>query len=138
MPHVTDPGTPAPPLAPRFLPGGAQAVLPEDPYAWMRDRDLPAMRDYLAAERAHYDQQLDAGLHEELAAELIARVAPAGRGRADYDVAIPPAPINRALAAHSSASSYLPRYNSGWIPPNSTRPTSASRPIDSNSCTASR
>jgi oligopeptidase B len=43
----------------------------------MRDRDLPAMRDYLAAERAHYDQQLDAGLHEELAAELIARVAPA-------------------------------------------------------------
>src|SRR5215831_5108584 len=77
MPHVTDPGTPAPPVAPRFLPGGAQAVLPADPYAWMRDRDLPAMRDYLAAERAHYDQQLDAGLHEELAAELIARVAPA-------------------------------------------------------------
>ena len=77
MPHVTDPGTPAPPVAPRFLPGGAQSVLPADPYAWMRDRDLPAMRDYLAAERAHYDQQLNAGLHEELAAELIARVAPA-------------------------------------------------------------
>src|SRR5215469_16493843 len=72
MPHVTDPGTPAPPVAPRFLPGGAQAVLPADPYAGMRDRDLPAMRDYLAAERAHYDQQLDAGVHEELAAELIA------------------------------------------------------------------
>src|SRR5690242_13187154 len=71
MPHVTDPGTPAPPVAPR----GPQAG--PDPYAWMRDRDLPAMRDYLAAERAYYDQQLDAGLHEELAAELIARVAPA-------------------------------------------------------------
>src|SRR5689334_14819955 len=77
MPHVTDPGTPAPLVAPRFLPDGAQAVLPGDPYAWMRDRDLPAMRDYLAAERAYYDQQRDAGLHEELAGELIARVAPA-------------------------------------------------------------
>ena len=43
----------------------------------MRDRDLPAMRDYLAAERAYYDQQLDGGLCEELAGELIARVAPA-------------------------------------------------------------
>src|SRR5215472_2405456 len=75
MPHVTDPGTPPPPVAPRFLPGGPQPG--PDPYAWMRDRDLPAMRDYLAAERAYYDQQLDAGRHEELAAELIARVAPA-------------------------------------------------------------
>src|SRR5205823_5196482 len=74
-----DPGTPAPPVAPRFLPGGPPAVLPggdPDPYAWMRDRDLPAMRDYLAAERAYYDQQRDAGLCGELAAELIARVAP--------------------------------------------------------------
>src|SRR5262249_55453606 len=77
MPHVTDPGTPAPPVAPRFLHGGPQAVLPADPYAWMRDRDLPAMREDPAAERAYYDQQLDAGLHGELAAELIARVAPA-------------------------------------------------------------
>ena len=71
---------PAPPVAPRFLPGGPQAVLADgkpDPYAWMRDRDLPAMRDYLAAERAYYDQQLDAGLREELAAELTARVAAA-------------------------------------------------------------
>src|SRR5713101_7151675 len=71
MPHLTDPGTPAPPVAPRFLPGGPQAVLPGgDPYAWMRDRDLAAMR-------AYYDEQLDAGLCEELAGELIARVAPA-------------------------------------------------------------
>jgi hypothetical protein len=71
MPHVTDPGTPAPPVAPRFLPGGPPAVLPggdPDPYAWMRDRDLPAMRDYLAAERAYYDQQLDTRLCADLAA----------------------------------------------------------------------
>jgi oligopeptidase B len=76
MPPVTDPGTPAP-VAPRFLPGGPPAVLPggePDPYAWMRDRDHPAMRGYLAAERAYYDQHADAGLREQLAAELIARV----------------------------------------------------------------
>jgi oligopeptidase B len=82
MPHVTDPGTPAPgpPVAPRFLPGGPAAVLAggePDPYAWMRDHDLPAMRGYLAAERAYYDQQMDTGLRDELAAELIARVATA-------------------------------------------------------------
>jgi len=79
MPHVTDPGTPGarPPAAPRFLPGGPAAVLADgepDPYAWMRNSDLPAMRDYLAAERAYYDQQTDARLREELAGELIARV----------------------------------------------------------------
>jgi oligopeptidase B len=78
MPHRTDPGTP-PPAAPRFLPGGPSAVLgaEPDPYAWMRNRDLPAMRDYLAAERAYYDGQRDAGLCAELAGELIARVAAA-------------------------------------------------------------
>ena len=79
MPHVTDPDTPAgrPPVAPRLLPGGPPAVLASgepDPYAWMRDRDLPAMRDYLAAERAYYDRQVDTGLREELAGELIGRV----------------------------------------------------------------
>ncbi len=48
-----------PPVAPRFLPGGPPGGPAADPYAWMRDRDLPAMRDYLAAERAYYDQQMD-------------------------------------------------------------------------------
>ena len=79
MSHVTDPDTPTarPPVAPRFLPGGPSATLADgepDPYAWMRARDLPSMHAYLAAERAYYDQQMDAGLCEELAAELIARV----------------------------------------------------------------
>jgi protease II len=79
VPHVTDHGLP-PPVAPRFLPGGRAAILAggePDPYAWMRDRDLPAARDYLAAERAYYDRQLDTGLRNELAAELTARVLPA-------------------------------------------------------------
>src|SRR5215831_11490572 len=76
MPHVTDHRLP-PPVAPRFLPGGPSAITrggEPDPYAWMRDRDLPATRDYLAAERAYYDQQLDIGLRDQLAAELTARV----------------------------------------------------------------
>ncbi len=76
MPRVTD-HVPPPPVAPRFLPGGPPARLTSgepDPYAWMRDRDLPATRDCLAAERAYYDQQLDTGLRDELAAELTARV----------------------------------------------------------------
>jgi oligopeptidase B len=64
-------GGPVPPAAPTS--GGP------DPYAWMRDRDLPAMRDYLAAERAWYDRWLDSvrGTRDELAAELTARVIPA-------------------------------------------------------------
>jgi oligopeptidase B len=76
MPHVTDHVLP-PPVAPLFLPGGPPAILAgsePDPYTWMRDRDLPATRDYLAAERAYYDQQLDTGLRDELAAELTGRV----------------------------------------------------------------
>jgi oligopeptidase B len=65
-----------PPVAPRFLPGGSPAGPAADPYAWMRDRDLPAMRDYLAAERAYYDQQTEPAreLWEELAGELTGRV----------------------------------------------------------------
>ncbi len=78
----------APPVAPRFLPGGPPGG--EDPYAWMRDRDLPAMRDYLAAERAYYDQQMAplGRLREELAGELIGRVPEAEESvswrRGDY------------------------------------------------------
>jgi oligopeptidase B len=70
-------GGPPPPVAPRFLPGGPPAST--DPYAWMRDHDLPALRDYLAAERAYYDRQMAParGLREELAGELTGRMAPA-------------------------------------------------------------
>src|ERR1700733_13364993 len=59
---------PAPPVA--LASGGP------DPYAWMRDRDLPAMRDYLAAERAYYDRWLESvrGLRSSLAGELAARM----------------------------------------------------------------
>jgi len=61
----------SPPVAPAA--GGP------DPYAWMRDRDLPAMRDYLSAERAWYDHWLASvrGPRDELAAELAARLIPA-------------------------------------------------------------
>jgi oligopeptidase B len=61
------------------VPPVAPASGDPDPYAWMRDRDLPAMRDYLAAERAYYDRWLESvrGLRDELAAELTARVIPA-------------------------------------------------------------
>jgi oligopeptidase B len=50
-----------------------------DPYAWMRDRELPAMKDYLTAERAWYDHWLESvrGLRDQLGAELVARVIPA-------------------------------------------------------------
>ena len=62
-----------PPVAPRG-PGA-------DPYAWMRDRDQPQLREYLAAERAYYDEQTAPlrALREELFAELAARLR-AGRG----------------------------------------------------------
>ena len=50
-----------------------------DPFAWLRYRDLPAVRGYLAAERGYYDQQMAplAGLRDELAAELTGRLAAA-------------------------------------------------------------
>ena len=68
---------PQPPVAPRFLPGGPPDGT--DPYAWMRDHDLPAMRDYLAAERAYYDQRMEPTrqLREDLAGELTGRMAAA-------------------------------------------------------------
>ncbi len=45
----------------------------------MRDRDQPQLREYLAAERAYYDEQTAAqrALREELFAELAARLPPA-------------------------------------------------------------
>jgi oligopeptidase B len=45
----------------------------------MRDHDLPAMRDYLAAERAYYEQETapTRALQDRLLAEMTARVAPA-------------------------------------------------------------
>ncbi len=50
-----------------------------DPYAWMRDAGDPAMRQYLADERAYYERQMahTAGLRDRLTAEMSARVAPA-------------------------------------------------------------
>jgi len=67
------------PPAPGPAPPAAPASGGPDQYAWMRDRDLPAMRDYLAAERAYYDYWLESvrRLRDELAAELAARVIPA-------------------------------------------------------------
>jgi oligopeptidase B len=45
----------------------------------MRDRDQPEMREYLAAERAYYDQQTAPlrGLRQDLFAEMAARLRPA-------------------------------------------------------------
>jgi oligopeptidase B len=75
---------PAPPVAPVAAdlniavppaPDGA----PPDPYGWMRDPDLPALHDYLAAERAYYDLQMapTRTLQDRLLGEMTARVAPA-------------------------------------------------------------
>jgi len=48
-----------------------------DDYAWMRDHSAPALLEYLAAERAHYDAQTRrlAGLTEDLYAEAVSRTA---------------------------------------------------------------
>ncbi len=50
-----------------------------DPYGWMRDAQLPAMRGYLAAERSYYEQQVAPlrGLRDELRQEMTGRVAAA-------------------------------------------------------------
>jgi oligopeptidase B len=71
---------PEPPVAPRIpfvRPVHDEAVA--DDYAWMRNPDDPALRDYLAAERAYYDdcsRRLE-GLAATLAAEAESRI-PAG------------------------------------------------------------
>src|SRR5215468_5779892 len=64
----------SPPVAPA-RPDKAVA----DPYAWMRDAGDPALRAYLAAERAYYDQRTarTVAVREELAGQMSARVAPA-------------------------------------------------------------
>jgi oligopeptidase B len=50
-----------------------------DPYEWMRDPSRPALRDYLAAERAYYDRAVEPtrGLQDRLLAEMTGRVAAA-------------------------------------------------------------
>jgi len=67
----------APPAAARIpsartLHGSAET----DDYAWMRDHEQPALREYLAAERAYYDAHAAhlAGLTGRLAAESAGRI----------------------------------------------------------------
>ena len=69
------PVAPVAPVAADVEPGSAAG----DPYAWMRDPDLPALHDYLAAERAYYDREMAPAreLEGRLLAEMTARVAPA-------------------------------------------------------------
>ncbi len=57
-----------------------------DNYAWMRDHDAPAMRDYLAAERAYYDEQTHdlADLTEQLFGEAVARTQAAAEDSAAW------------------------------------------------------
>ena len=72
-PRQSGPVAPAAPRIPavRHLHGRTDV----DNYAWMRDHDDLAMRDYLAAERAYYDEQTRdlAELTEQLFGEAVAR-----------------------------------------------------------------
>jgi oligopeptidase B len=74
-PQQSGPVAPTAPRVPavRQLHGHADV----DNYAWMRDHDAPAMRDYLAAERAYYDEQTGdlAELTDQLFAEAVARTS---------------------------------------------------------------
>ena len=69
----------APPVAPVAADVEPGTSATSDAYAWMRDHDLPAMRDYLAAERAYYERETapTRALQDRLLAEMTARVAPA-------------------------------------------------------------
>ncbi len=82
------PHPPVPPVAPRRR--SAREMHGEtvvDDYAWMRDPDDPALRDYLTSERAFYEIQRDkfSALARTLAAEATTRL-PAGD---EYSVAWP-------------------------------------------------
>jgi len=69
----------APPVAPVAEDAEPGSPTAGDPYGWMRDPGMPAMRDYLAAERAYYDREMAPAreLEGRLLAEMTARVAPA-------------------------------------------------------------
>jgi oligopeptidase B len=83
--HARESAPPVAPVAADLLPpdspaaGSPAAGSPAagDPYAWMRDHDLPAMRDYLAAERAYYERETapTRALQDRLLAEMTAHVA---------------------------------------------------------------
>lgn len=67
----------APPVAPkRPLAITTHGITREDPYAWMRDREDPAVRAYLEAENAYTDAQVEstAPLQKALYDEMLARI----------------------------------------------------------------
>jgi oligopeptidase B len=74
-----------PPVAPR-IPSVRElhGTTETDDYAWMRDREGPALRAYLAAERAYYDAH--ASLLPELTGRLVAESAARIPDRADDSV----------------------------------------------------
>ena len=87
---MTTPAEPAatPPVAPRVPSSRTlHGQTDTDDYAWMRDHASPALRDYLAAERAYYDARTAhlAGLAAHLAAESASRIP----DRADDSVGWP-------------------------------------------------
>jgi oligopeptidase B len=69
------PRTPGPDAARRPVPRTLHGETVVDDYAWMRDRDDPELRAYLASERAHYDRAADRlrALVDTLADEAAAR-----------------------------------------------------------------
>jgi oligopeptidase B len=86
-----------------------------DDYAWMRDHDAPALREYLAAERAYYDAGTGhlAQLTEDLFAEAVSRLP----GGADDSVSWPLRDyryLHRTLAGAEGRQ--LLRYRNGESP----------------------